>query len=114
MSEERFRELWAKVEHIGKIEHLSDDALLALGGIFGELKSKINKQAERVEELEKQAPGIELELINGELADALEQNKRYRKALEEIMKIDENHKWNLYGLAYSIAEKTLSKLEVEE
>ena len=42
------------------------------------------------------------------------ENKRYREALEEIMKIDENHKWNLYGLAYSIAEKTLSKLEVEE
>lgn len=54
MSEERFRELWAKVEHIGKIEHLSDDALLALGGIFGELKSKINEQAERVQELEKE------------------------------------------------------------
>lgn len=58
MSKERFRELWAKVEHIGKIEHLSDDALLALGGIFGELKSKINEQAERVQELEKELENI--------------------------------------------------------
>src|SRR5690625_1526058 len=43
-----------------------------------------------------------------------EQNKRYREALEEIMKIQENHEWNLYGLAYGIAERTLFELEGEE
>ena len=44
----------------------------------------------------------------------IEQNKRYREALEEIMKIQENHEWNLYGLAYGIAERTLFELEGEE
>ena|SRR5690625_985828 len=51
----------------------------------------LKEQAERVQELErankqleKQAPGIELGLLNVELTDALKQNKRYRKALEEI------------------------------
>ena len=33
--------------------------------------------------------------------------ERYEKALQEILKLDDRHKWNLYGLAYSIAEKAL-------
>ena len=53
------------------------------------------EQAERVEKLEKE-------------------NKRYREALEEIMKIQENHEWNLYGIAYGIAERTLFEVEGEE
>ena|SRR5690625_3752767 len=49
------------------------------------------EQIERVQELEdvnsqlkRQAPGVELELLNMELTDALKQNKRYREALEYI------------------------------
>jgi|SRR5690625_2536833 len=43
-----------------------------------------------------------------------QQNKRYREALEEILKIQENHEWNLYGLAYGIAERILFDLEESE
>ena len=48
------------------------------------------------------------------LIEQAKQNERYREALEEIMKIQENHEWNLYGLAYGIAERTLFELEGEE
>lgn len=43
-----------------------------------------------------------------------DENKRLREALEEIMKIQENHEWNLYGLAYGIAERILFDLEESE
>lgn len=33
--------------------------------------------------------------------------ERYEEALKEIMKVNEKHEWNLYGLAYAIAEKAL-------
>src|SRR5699024_7674596 len=41
------------------------------------------EQAERVEELERQnTPGVELNLLNAEVSDLEQQNKRYREALE--------------------------------
>src|SRR5690625_4169943 len=56
-------------------------------------------QIERVQELERankqlerQAPGIELELLNMELTDALKQNKCYREALEFYAEQD-NYAW---------------------
>jgi len=86
LSEERFRELWAQVEHIGKIEHLSDDAMLALGSVFGELKSKINEQAERVQELENENRILRTVAESNKYIGEqyLEQNKRYREAIAEI------------------------------
>jgi len=35
-------------------------------------------------QLERQAPGVELDLLNMELTDALKQNKCYREAIEKI------------------------------
>lgn len=70
------------------------------------------KQAERVRELEVWYHSYHKE---AKLNNILKiQNKRYREALEEIMKIQENHEWNLYGIAYGIAEKTLFEVEGEE
>src|SRR5690625_3046749 len=67
------------------------------------------EQAERVQELEDKLARIRF--VNN---DYDKQNKRYREALEEIMKIQENHEWNLYGIAYGIAERTLFEVEGEE
>lgn len=70
------------------------------------------KQDERVRELEVWYHSYHKE---AKLNNILKiQNKRYREALEEIMKIQENHEWNLYGIAYGIAEKTLFEVEGEE
>ena len=69
------------------------------------------EQAERVQELEE----LEQEYIelNNDFTKLALENKRYREALEEIMKIQENHEWNLYGIAYGIAERTLFEVEGE-
>jgi len=81
------------------------------------------EQAERVQELEEKYYNLKESAYETQMdfLDAnkyrniyKEQNKRYREALEEIMKIQENHEWNLYGLAYGIAERTLFELEGEE
>jgi len=84
----------------------------------------------RVQELERQNKTLKLEVDSWfnkaqEIYESMtrqdkvidkfrQQNKRYREALEEIMKIHDNHEWNLYGLAYAIAERTLLELEGEE
>src|SRR5690625_8013322 len=112
MSKERLEEIKYKLYTLHNCTD-TDEAIKDF--IFYHLKIEwIIEQAERVQELERankqlerQAPGIELDLLNMELTDAFKQNKRYREALEEIMKIEENHEWNLYGLAYGIAERTL-------
>src|SRR5690625_4536634 len=89
MSKERLEEIKYKLYTLHNCTD-TDEAIKDF--IFYHLKIElIIEQAERVQELErankqleKQAPGIELGLLNVELTDALKQNKRYRKALEEI------------------------------
>lgn len=77
---------------------------------------KLKEQAERVQELEELlgANMTEVRILKNAIKRTKMQNKRYREALEEIMKIQENHEWNLYGIAYGIAEKTLFEVEGEE
>lgn len=41
MDKEKLNELWEQVKNIGKVEHLSDDAMLALGSVFGQMSSEI-------------------------------------------------------------------------
>lgn len=52
MDKDKLNELWAQVEHIGKIEHLSYDAMLAFGSIFGQMSSEIEFLNEKLEKLE--------------------------------------------------------------
>ena len=90
MSKERLEEI---AYNVGI--SLDGDKALMSSDDYDFLYNYALEQAERVEKLEKE-------------------NKRYREALEEIMKIQENHEWNLYGIAYGIAEKTLFEVEGEE
>jgi|SRR5690625_68043 len=86
MSKERLEEIKYKLYTLHNCTD-TDEAIKDF--IFYHLKIEwIIEQAERVQELERankqlerQAPGIELELLNMELTDALKQNKRYREAI---------------------------------
>src|SRR5690625_7637720 len=66
------------------------------------------KQAiQRVQELEEEIKSHAPEgrnYTNKQYVDLLHENKRYREALENIMKVREKHKWNMYGIASEIAE----------
>jgi hypothetical protein len=56
MNTERLDELWKQVEHIGEVEHLDYDAMLALGSVFGEMRAEIQRlqDTEKPTELEQQ------------------------------------------------------------
>lgn len=34
---------WAQIEHIGKVENISDDGMMALGSVYGELIAEIKR-----------------------------------------------------------------------
>lgn len=44
MNQEELDKLWAEVKHIGEVEKLDYDAMLALGSVFGKLSAEIRKQ----------------------------------------------------------------------
>lgn len=52
MDDKKLAELWKQVEHIGKIEHLDYDAMLALGSVFGQMSAEIKKLKEALETVE--------------------------------------------------------------
>src|SRR5690625_2591452 len=87
MSKERLEEIKYKLYTLHNCTD-TDEAIKDF--IFYHLKVEwLIEQAERVQELERankqlerQAPGVELELLNMELTDVLKQNKRYREALK--------------------------------
>src|SRR5690625_3798556 len=97
MSKERLEEIKYKLYTLHNCTD-TDEAIKDF--IFYHLKIEwIIDQIERVQELERankqlerQAPGIELELLNMELTDALKQNKCYREALEFYAEQD-NYAW---------------------
>jgi hypothetical protein len=43
MDKEKLDELWKQVEHIGKVERLNYDAMVALGSVFGQMRSAIEE-----------------------------------------------------------------------
>lgn len=49
MNKEELDGLWAQVMHVGKIEHLSWDAMVALGSVFGKMSKVIEDQQIEVE-----------------------------------------------------------------
>lgn len=49
MNEKTLDELWEDVKHVGKVEHLEYDAMVALGSVFGKMKHTILKQQTEIE-----------------------------------------------------------------
>lgn len=43
MDKEKFDELWELVKRVGNIDRVSDDGMMVLGSVFGEMKSEIEK-----------------------------------------------------------------------
>lgn len=43
MTEKELSELWQKVQRVGEINKLDDDAMTALGSVFGELKAEVRR-----------------------------------------------------------------------
>jgi|SRR5690625_1255639 len=68
------------------IDNQDSDRVLSFSETYDEKIYLLQKRVQELEDvnsqLKRQAPGVELELLNMELTDALKQNKRYREALE--------------------------------
>ncbi|WP_204854997.1 hypothetical protein [Salimicrobium jeotgali] len=47
----RVEELWKRIEYIGNASHFDDDTMTALGSVFGEMKSTIKQQQERIDSI---------------------------------------------------------------
>lgn len=43
MDKEKLDELWKQVVHIGEVEHLGYDCMVALGSIFGQMRYEIEQ-----------------------------------------------------------------------
>lgn len=52
MDKEKLDELWKQVEHIGNVDHFSYDRMVALGSVFGQMRSEIELLNEKVKWLE--------------------------------------------------------------
>src|SRR5690625_2489245 len=56
----------------------------------------LNRRVQELEDvnsqLERQAPGVELDLLNMELIDALKQNKRYREVINKFFELEGSYK----------------------
>ncbi|WP_079479703.1 hypothetical protein [Halobacillus salinus] len=80
----RVDELWDQVKHVGKIDHISEDGMMTLGSVFGEMHSAIKQQADQIERYElalKNIRGRTTELgVDSMVRQALEPPRRPPKA----------------------------------
>lgn len=49
----RMENYWKQIEKVGREECLSDESMLALGSVFGQMSAEIENLTKRVEELER-------------------------------------------------------------
>ncbi|WP_107842200.1 hypothetical protein [Metasolibacillus meyeri] len=53
MENHELENYWKQVEKVGRKECLSDEAMLVLGNVFGQMSAEIENLTKRVEELER-------------------------------------------------------------
>lgn len=88
MDKIKLNELWKQVEHLGKIEHLNDETMLALGSVFGQMSSEI-ESLERTKQI------------------AAERINSYKESLLRIWELEETDASKGYAESVRIAGKTL-------
>lgn len=86
MNKKRLDELWEQVVHIGTIDGFDDDRMMALGSVFGEMRSEIEKlmlQNNRLQEVFDTKAEVH-DKLNADHVKSRNENKRYREQLELI------------------------------
>lgn len=107
MSMERVNKAWKQVEHVGDVEHLDNDAMMALGSAFGSLKKIIKQQSEQIEEKQKTLNEV-TELYGKALEREEQKDQRIEEltdALDEIMFSEQFTE----SRSYNIAKQALNK-----
>lgn len=84
MDKERLDQLWEQVEHIGKVVRLKYDAMLALGSVFGEMRSTIEKQQEEIERLKSLLEEISMTVCLINVSNGDEMDKRSKARCMEL------------------------------